>query len=157
MEHLVQLRHLFELVAIKLAGLGEVTSVQWLTLQAVELKKLVELVVAAVSQLPLLQVGDVVHLQRANKRDLDAEASVDTRTIEANKNAVVDRDPLGVCFAAFKTVMVRRIAAVERIKFVVKQPLFRGALVTDDELERAAFLWTFVQTGCTFLLFHARR
>ena len=88
-EHFIQRRHLLQFVTVQLAGFCEITGVKRLMLETVQLEELQELAVSTVEQLPLLQLSDVVHLQRADERHLHAEATVDASAVQANVNAIV--------------------------------------------------------------------
>ena len=105
-EHFVVFCHLLQAVAVQLGRLREVSCFNRLVLEAVELKKFKELLVATVSEHSLLNIADVVHFQTSNEGDLDSETSVRPSTVEADVNSIVNRDPLGTFSLTLKAIIV---------------------------------------------------
>ena len=89
-EDLVQLRHLLKSVSVKLAGFCEVPGFQRLFLETINLQEFFELSVTSISEHSLLQITNIVHLQRPHEGHLDAEAPVSSCTVETNEYAVVN-------------------------------------------------------------------
>jgi hypothetical protein len=53
-----------------------------------------------------MEIINFVHLQRPHEADLDTESSVMASTIDANKNAIINGNPLRVNLMALNTKVV---------------------------------------------------
>ena len=59
---------------------------------------------------------------------------MEASTVEADENAVVDTDPLGVISATLEAPVVGQLSPIKRLVLVVVKPLLHCAAVAGDEV-----------------------